>query len=309
MGIRSVGVIALAGTALAGVGLHLGVGSDSTGVAALHGSLAHDAVAALHGSGDEAAPAAVAGSDGDAGRAPAIGGATLAKTVEVPLRVQSGRPVVSVKAGGEDHDFVLSTGSGSTVLSASLAERLGEAPELWLGDVPVEMTGAATLTDEQLTFDGVRVAGMIGANTLNQFDVLVDVPGGRLVLAPIGTEVSWEGVALSDPVRLRVFHGIVLSFDVELDGTTYPATLDLGTPMLVVNEGVRTDLKLDDEDTATLTLGGATQADLPVHVLDLPVLQRFSPDGAGFVLVGAPLVWDCALSVSWVHQELRTCVR
>jgi hypothetical protein len=294
MGMRSVMVTALAGTALAAVALHSGAGSEVPAAAALHHEAA-TAVTALH---HEASTA---------GATPAR--TPLAAAVEIPLSVRNGRPVVPVKARDEQLDFVLSTGSGSTVLSASLAERLGEGPELWLGEVPVPMQGAATLPDEQLTIDGVTIDGMIGANTLNQFDVLVDVPGGRLVLQEIGAGVSWDGMTLSEPVRMRVLHGIVLSFQVELGGRTYPATMDLGTPMLVVNPGVKTDLQLADEDTATLSLGGATQPDLPVHVLDLPMLRRFSPDGAGFVLVGAPVVWDCALSLSWVHQELRTCVR
>jgi len=29
----------------------------------------------------------------------------------------------------------------------------------------------------------------------------------------------------------------------------------------------------------------------------------------GFVIIGAPIVYDCALALSWAHQEMRMCVR
>ena len=37
--------------------------------------------------------------------------------------------------------------------------------------------------------------------------------------------------------------------------------------------------------------------------------KMWDPNGKGFVLVGAPIAFDCAISLSWVHQEMRTCVR
>jgi hypothetical protein len=43
-------------------------------------------------------------------------------------------------------------------------------------------------------------------------------------------------------------------------------------------------------------------------MLDLE-MHRFVPDGTGFVLVGAPLAYDCAIALSWVQREIRTCVR
>ena len=46
---------------------------------------------------------------------------------------------------------------------------------------------------------------------------------------------------------------------------------------------------------------------IPVRVMDLEVLRRFSPNGDPFVLVGAPLAYRCALAISWAHREIRTC--
>jgi hypothetical protein len=39
------------------------------------------------------------------------------------------------------------------------------------------------------------------------------------------------------------------------------------------------------------------------------VVRRFAGNDTGFVLVGAHIALDCVLSVSWVHRELRTCVK
>ena len=114
---------------------------------------------------------------------------------------------------------------------------------------------------------------------------------------------------MSDPIRVRVLHGILMGMDVEFNGREYAAMLDFGMGTLVVNEPVRTQTKIDAVDEGTLKLGGRTFYDLPVRTLDLPLFRGWDPNGDGFVVVGAPLAYDCAISLSWVHREIRTCVR
>ena len=87
-----------------------------------------------------------------------------------------------------------------------------------------------------LTAEGTVLDGIIGSNFFNQFDVLFDAPGGRLVLRKPGRSVQWDGMTLSDPVRLRLLHGVILTLNVELNGHVYPAMLDIGTSSVVVNE-------------------------------------------------------------------------
>lgn len=240
---------------------------------------------------------------------PVLGQGRPSGPVEVPLRAHGGRIIVPVNtADGGKLDFILTTGSGVTVLTESTARRLGPGAALTLGGLPVPMDGAQTVPDASLRTAGRDLAGMIGPNMLNAFDILVDVPGGRLVLKPVGRAVTWDGVALSEPVRLRVYHGIVLGLDVEMNGKPYPAMLDLGTPGVLVNERVISEAGVTG-GRATLRLGGRTFRDVPTQATDHPVIQRFSPNGDGFVLVGTAVALDCAVSVSWVHRELRTCVR
>jgi len=230
--------------------------------------------------------------------------------VEVPLRVEAGRLVVPVlTADGTELDFAISLGNVQTVFAESTAAMLGDGAELTLGGLPVPTDDIATVPDASLTNEGVALAGMISPNMLNQFDILVDVPGERLVLKPLGRSVEWEGMTMSDPVRLRIFHGMVLSLDIELNGMPYGAMLDLGTSKLIVNEGVRTAAGIAEQDVITLGVGSETFADMNVSVMDLDVLKRFDPDSNGFAIVGAPVAYDCAISISWIHQEMRTCVR
>ena len=227
---------------------------------------------------------------------------------EVPLQARGGRMVVPVRAAdGTELRFLVTTGSAVTVLSESAAAKVGDQA-LTLGGLPVDMEGSQTIPDASLTVDGVAMDGLVSNNTLNDYDVLFDVPGRRLLLKPFGKKVEWPGMKLSDPVRLRVYHGVVLALDVEVDGKPYPAMLELGSPSLLVNQAVLDENGITD-GKADLRLGGTLFPSLPIRVSDNPIIARFSPGGDGFVLVGAAPAADCAIAVSWVHREMRTCVR
>jgi hypothetical protein len=92
-------------------------------------------------------------------------------------------------------------------------------------------------------------------------------------------------------------------------GNPYNAAFDLGLPTLVVNERVKTETHLKTDDVGTLQLGSSTFAQLPVRVRDNETLRRWSPNGEAFVMVGAPIAFECAIAISFVQRELRTCVR
>ncbi len=229
--------------------------------------------------------------------------------IEVPVHIEDGRLMVPVEGpDGTTYHFMLTT-STPTVLSESTAAKLGASPGLTLGGVEVRTDGMQTLPDDRLTVGGKPLAGMVGPGTLNQFDVLIDAPGGRLVMKPVGRRVAWEGMELTRPVRVRVLHGMLIAFDTELSGRATMATMDITMSALMVNAPVTKDLGIADEGAADLTIGGSTQKALPVKLSDHPAFPRWDPEDAGFVMVGAPAVADCALSISWVHQEIRTCVR
>ena len=56
-------------------------------------------------------------------------------------------------------------------------------------------------------------------------------------------------------------------------------------------------------------MGYAGWADTPMEVADLPLFRGWDPDGNGFVVIGAPVAYDCAIAVSFFHGEIRTCMR
>ena len=240
--------------------------------------------------------------------APAAAQMHGATAIEIPLRVHGGMMIVPVEApDGTQLEFIVST--YMTMFSETGAKRIAGQTGLTLGGVPISMEHAQTVDDARLTVAGKVFDGIVGSETLNQFDVLFDAPGGRLMLKPIGRSVQWDGVTLSDPVPLRVYHGMVLGFDVELNGRAYGAMLDVGMGELSVNERVRTEASIEGDRVGTLRVGGMTYSDLPFRVLDDASFGQWTPNGEGFVFVGAPIAVDCAISVSYVHQEMRTCVR
>ncbi len=272
--------------------------------ARIHGGPIHGGP--VHEGAIQAAP----GHPGPGHGTPAHAGQMLTEPVEIPLRAHGGRLTVPVETeDGLTLEFIVSTANMVTVFSKTGEARVGDS-QLSVAGLPVSTYGSQTVDDSSLTADdGTVIDGIIGSNFLNQFDVLIDAPGGRLVLRKPGRQVEWDGVTLSDPVRVRLLHGVILTLDVELNGHAYPAMLDLGTSSVVVNERVKTEALLEGDGVGTLKVGNTTHSDLQVSVQNLHLFERFSPNGDGFVLVGAPLAYDCAVSISYVRQEIRTCVR
>jgi hypothetical protein len=233
-----------------------------------------------------------------------------AAPVEVPLTFVDGRPTVPVVAAdGTELRFVVSTGNGTTVLTESLATRREAIAKLTLGGLVVPLDGMATVPDAGLRGDSGAIDGIIGANMLRDYDVLLDAPRDRLVLRPVGRSVSWPGVALSEPIPLRIFHGLVISLDVTLDDIDYPATLDTGTPFVLLNAAAGGQLGIGGAGRVTVSLGEAMIPDVPMRVEDHHILRRWAPDGSAFVLLGGAIARDCAVSISWVHREMRVCAR
>lgn len=230
--------------------------------------------------------------------------------MEFPLRIIDGRLAVSIDIGhGVQADFVLSTGNAVTVLNQAFVDNHGADGEFRMGDLKLNMDNFATVRHEDLNPGNSTFAGIVGSNTLNEFDMLIDVPNGRLVLKSIGRAVEWDGVPLSEPVGLRVYHGVILSVDVEVDGHPFMAMLDIGTSTLVVSSPAGAALGVESEGSAALGIGSTTFADMPLRVRDLPIFEQFDPEAKGFVLIGAPIAYDCAISISWMHREMRTCVQ
>lgn len=225
--------------------------------------------------------------------------------IEVPLRVDGGRLVVTAQDDtGGTYDFVV--GLGPMLLTTSGADRIAEVTDrLTLGGAPIDTEQLQTVPDSYLA--GTVAVGVIGGGTFNGFDLLIDVPGGRLVMKAIGRSVRWDDVALSSPVGLQVFHDLLLRADVDFGGRVVGGLLDLAQPYLEVNEALGAAIEADA--VKTFRMGYHGWSGLPSRATDSPTLRAWDRAGDGFVIVGAPVAYDCAIAISWAHAELRTCLR
>ncbi len=229
---------------------------------------------------------------------------------EAPLRFVGDRLVVTATlADGGKADFLLTTSEMSTVLTESFLATHGRTAEVLIGPIPVVMADARSVPDSELRLGGLSLAGMIGLSTVSQYDLLVDVPGRRLALKTPARRVEWAGVELSDPVRLRVYHGVAISLDLEVNGQARMATFDLQQAELLLNAPLAGTLGIDGTGPVSVRIGDVELSGLPARVSDHPIFERWDPNGAGFLILGAPIARDCAISLSWMHQEVRTCVR
>jgi hypothetical protein len=228
---------------------------------------------------------------------------------DVPLRIDDGRLLVPVQIGqGVEVDFIVSTANTVTVLNQAFIDNHGVDGDFFLGDIEVNLENYATVPNEQLNSGTSTIVGIIGANTLNEFDLLFDVPDGRLVMKEVGRAMDFEGASLGEVVRLRVYHGLLLGLDVDVAGATLPALLDTGADGVLANSAGARAIGVSDGGSAVLTAGATAFGTLPITVSDSPLMERWDPNGDGFIILGAPITIDCALAISWVHREMRRCV-
>lgn len=224
-------------------------------------------------------------------------------SVTVPLEVEAGRLVVTA-VDGTGAEYRLVVGLTMSLITESASVRLGKAPgSLTLGEIPVGPPGdVQTVPDDYVGgFDGI-----LGGTALNGHDVLIDAPGGRLVLKPVGRRVRWSDVSLSNPVRLQVFHEVLLRADVDFGGHLVGGLIDLASPEFVVNEPLAGAVV--DGRVSRFRVGYGSWSDVAARVEDNQTLRGWDRNNEGFVIVGAPLAYDCVLAISWAHAELRTCL-
>lgn len=261
------------------------------------------AIAAMHASETAEAP------DDDPVTA-ARGTHAAGADVIVPLEVDgSGRLVVPVIADdGRAFTFAVSTAVPTSMVARSIG---GDEP----GNLGLRLEGSdqplpnvQTASDDAFAVDGRAVDGFVGLSTLGDVDVLLDAPGARMVLRPIARDIEWSGVDLGPPNRLQVFHGVAVRLEVEVEGRAYGATLDLGHPRNVMNPPAAHTTGVAPDGLGTVDFAGTTRS-LVFEVADTPILSRWDPDGVGFVAFGAAIAADCALALSWFHQEMRMCAR
>ncbi|NKB88734.1 MAG: hypothetical protein GKS06_10985 [Acidobacteria bacterium] len=228
--------------------------------------------------------------------------------LEVPLAMSMNHLAVPVMAAdGTELQFMLSTGTPSTLISESAAAK-GAIADLMMAGLPIG-NDAQVIPDANLEVDGHQFDGIVSASILSSYDVLLDVPKGRMMMRPLGPPAEWQGVELGEPVALRIFHGFVMATDLQLNGHDYMAQFEIGINKVIVNEPVTQTLGFEGETIGAVTVAGREFGGLPVSHMEIDVFERWDPDGNGFVLLGAPIARDCAIAISWIRAELQVCAQ
>jgi len=230
---------------------------------------------------------------------------------EVPLRVEDGRLVVRARAtDGTELDFVL--GLGSTRLSAAGARALGPDRSVTLGGAELSLAGATEDGDDTVFYDGSpagsRIAGVLGGQSLSDYDVLIDAPTERLLLKQVGRTMRWEGVELTSAVQLQVLHDYLIRTQVEVNGELFFAHLEL-SPATMLISGVVAERSGVNGRKADFRMGYASFPERATSVSTHPYLAGWGGDDVGVVFIGAPVAYDCVIAISWAHAQMRTCPR
>ena len=271
---------------------------------------------------------------------------------EVPLEVEGNWLIVPVWGRGETLRFILDTGASSGSISESLARRhrlraVGEArlsgasgsdrvsvvDVRWLrlgrastGDREKFVLGDHVLSDG----DDHRFDGIVGADLLRYYDVLIDAPAGLLRLYRPGTTGSEGGPVVGPSLAVpfeRLRRGLI-RLEVSVNGHPVAAVLDTGSPTVLLNpiaaEAVGVTLAEEPlsegargvGSKAVTTYGGRVDAiqvgetrfeSVDVEVADLPIFGRLGLGGRPAMLLGSPVLLGCPLLISYKERALRFC--
>jgi hypothetical protein len=254
-------------------------------------------------------------------------------TVDVPMHLGSGRPVVQLRVNGRGpFDFILDTGAGTTVIDSALAASLGlgVVGQDSLGDprnpnaFAVQMMRADSLQLGGLTFAGVpmvsfnlrrmlgsRYGGVLGLPAFADLLVSLDYPRGRV-------RVTRGELSPNDPAVVEYDSPDgVISVPVHVGNVTLTAHLDSGNPGgLMLPRAASWEFKFKEEpvavghagtvsSTATIwrgrlagdvRIGPLVYTDMEVELSDL--LDRWAN-------IGFDQLCELTLTVDQRHHRLR----
>jgi predicted aspartyl protease len=179
---------------------------------------------------------------------------------EIPIKVASPRILVDATLDGKPVEMIVDTGSATTLISRKAAERLGLKTHIPNSGLRISGIGgeAVTLVASvgQLSFgrfslknDSVIVAGdldrdgLVGRDMFQNYDVEIDLAHSAIrLLHPVGCSdaemVYWGGTSYSEaPLDVRGSFLEDYKTEILLNGRSFPAVLDTGTPRTTVTVG------------------------------------------------------------------------
>jgi predicted aspartyl protease len=271
---------------------------------------------------------------------------------EIPLLLDGNWLVVPVEVRGDTLRFLLDTGANRGAVSRRVADRLRlrrTATALVTGAsglarVPVVEAGWIRLEDARMgdpqkfvledgiltDSEGRTFDGIIGADLLPQYDVLIDVPSETLRLYKAGSTAGIAGPVVGPELALpleRIRRGLI-GLEVGVNGRPVGAILDTGSPVLLLNKlaasragaaatsapvsetvrGVGSAKILTFGTTiGSIQLGASELTDFVAEIADLPVFGRLGFGNEPAMLLGTPVVLACPLLISYRDRTLRFC--
>lgn len=297
-------------------------------------------------------PAGVHGHTAE-GAAAAANARTL--PIEVPLRVAHDWFVVPVTLDGDvSLEFIVDTGAGISAVSRRTLERLGrEATSSARAqgasgaqELPVARLGSLALSglrsfnprvlvlDDDVLTPGVPGGaepfdGVLGADLLSAYDVLLDPVGGVMrLLSPDRSGHGSPLPPLAEPISIWRIAGPILGHDVEINGSVMPAILDTGSRRVVVSPraarnarvealpgtarsgqaGVGTErLRWEDVDLDRVRAGTTELGAVAAQVGALPIFRSLGFGDRAVVLLGSPALQGCPVLISYRRETIRYC--
>ena len=197
---------------------------------------------------------------------------TRVKVAELPLRLVEGYAVVPASLAGQAVSLLLDTGAQGMLVTpepaATLAlplagtprifgpggsqeARVVALPDLRLAGVPMPEQLAPVAPLPALPAVTPPLAGLLGAGLLRQFDLELDVPGGRLTL--------WSGAGCPLPAGIALQMEITRAGEafvpVRVNGRTLLAQLDSGSRATILSTAAARRLGLDAPVSANTAPG------------------------------------------------------
>jgi predicted aspartyl protease len=217
----------------------------------------------------------------------AADGCGTSRVGEITVATLRNAPLVTVTANGHPVTLLLDTGAEWTILTPAVAERIGaEAPRIafdrqvrgigaTLGTREVELrsfsVGGVPMPWRRVRVAGVNIPsvfsgpldGVLGADTLSNFDVELDVPRHRMVLYT-KQSCPTAAPAWAEPyikIATGRSFGSHLFFPVQLDGHRFDAFIDTGAQLSVISTRAARSLGVTDtalaRDRTTVAVGAA----------------------------------------------------
>ena len=196
--------------------------------------------------------------------APAAAGCAAARVGELPLTVWHTRLFVPLSVNGTAGNFLLDTGAAHSVIDEGFAARAGvqwdrhqpvfvlsgfggETLPVRAGHLRMLDFAGMEVPDREMPMhdfsgvpapDGGAIAGLLGADLLDLFDVELDPAAGKLALWRLAgchdiAPLHWTGDYASIPMRRT--GDKQLKIPIWLDGADLEATLDTGAPDLYLS--------------------------------------------------------------------------